>query len=142
MLKMSIEDGFYYLNKEDLSEFTEYWGTDLEDMLVAGSRTRNRLERYIPESENFAIRFLFTALVNDFKLPCVRYTLAIAITMYAMQLEQGRVVSGDVKDIVNLELAILIKHLQDEEKEEYDRDLTIAVSRWNEYHSDPDGFAL
>ena len=142
MLKMSIKDGFYYLNKEDLSEFTEYWGTDFEDMLVAGSRTRNRLERYIPESENVAIRFLLTALVNDFKLPCVRYTLAIAISLYTMQLEQGRAVLTDVKEIVELELAILIKHLQYEEKNEYQRDLTMAVNRWSEYQSDPDGFVL
>ena len=142
MLKMGIKDGFYYLNEEDLSEFTEYWGTDLEDMLVAGSRTRNRLERYIPESENFAIRFLLTALVNDFKLPCVRCTLAIAISLYVMQVEQGRAVSADVKEIVELELAILIKHLQYEEKNDYNRDLKMAVGRWNEYHSDPDGFVL
>ena len=139
---MGIKDGFYYLNEEDLSEFTEYWGTDLEDMLVAGSRTRNRLERYIPESENFAIRFLLTALVNDFKLPCVRCTLAIAISLYVMQVEQGRAVSADVKEIVELELAILIKHLQYEEKNDYNRDLKMAVGRWNEYHSDPDGFVL
>ena len=139
---MNIKDGFHYLNKEDLSEFSEYWDTDLEDMLVAGSRTRNRLERYIPESENFAIRFLFTALVNDFKLPCVRYTLAIAISMYAMQVEQGRAVLAGVKEIVELELAILVKHLQYEEKNEYKRDLTMAVNRWNEYQSDPDEFVL
>jgi len=139
---MGIKDGFYYLNEEDLSEFTEYWGTDLEDMLVAGSRTRNRLERYIPESENFAIRFLLTALVNDFKLPCVRCTLAIAISLYVMQVEQGRAVLADVKEIVELELAILIKHLQYEEKNDYNRDLKMAVGRWNEYHSDPDGFVL
>ena len=48
----------------------------------------------------------------------------------------------EVKEIVNLELAILIKYLQDEEKLKYDRDLTIAVSRWNEYHSNPEEFVL
>ncbi|PCI58869.1 MAG: hypothetical protein COB35_12690 [Gammaproteobacteria bacterium] len=135
-------NNFSYLNDDDLSEFTEYFGTDLESMLVAGSCTRNRLERYIPESEYFTLRVVLTALVRDFEIPCIRQTLAIALTIYAMQIEQGRPVSADVKEIVNLELALLIKHLQDEEKITYNRDLAMVINRWNEYMTDPHEFTL
>jgi hypothetical protein len=130
-----------YLDADDLGEFNEYFGTEYEHILVAGSRTNNRLARYLPESENHAIKVIFTAVVRDFGLPSIRYSYVIAVSVYAMLMD-GRNVTAEVKNIVTTELALVAKHLMDDEKCQYDRGLELVTQRWNEYISNPDGFVL
>jgi len=138
---MTIENFISYLNEQDLSEFGQYFGTEDEEFLVVGSSTRNRLERYLPESENFTLRVIFTAVVRDFKLPSVRYSFVVAITLFVLFMDD-RNVTDKVKDIVTTELALVKKHLMDDERVKYQRDLELVTHRWNEYLSDPSNFVL
>jgi len=87
--------------------------------------------------------------VRDFKLPSVRYTYAIALTMYAMSVQNDNNVLEADRNITNMELALLLEHLMtdndDEENTEralFDRDLEMVNKRWNEYLSAPTEFVL
>lgn len=139
---------FDYLDDEDRAEFARYLGTDLEDMLVAGSRTPNRLQKYLPEQQYFRIRVILTSLVRDFNLPAVRYTYAIAAFLYSSGVA-GSDLSPKLIEIVDSELVLLMKHLhttddEDEmsEKDRFERDLKTVGSRWEEYLRDRSSFVL
>lgn len=138
---MSILKVFSYLEGDDLEEFTQYMDSEYEDMLVAGSRTSNRLARYLPKSEMDVIRLIFTAAVRDFKLPSVRYSFLVAVMFYSLALEQ-RNVSERVKNIVDLELGLAVTHLMDDEKVEFEKALELIGMRWNEYVANPNEFVL
>lgn len=132
---------FSYLEDDDRTEFEKYMGTENEDILVAGSRTANRLERYLPSSEMEAIRVFFTAVVRDFQLPGVRFSLLIAVSFYEAAMER-RNVTAEVKEIVNSELGFALKHLMTDEKVEFDGALDLIAKHWDEYVSNPNGFVL
>ncbi len=139
---------FYYLDKRDSLDFQEHFGTEFQDILVSGRKTIYRLEKYISEKEFYRIKVILTALVRDFNLPPVRYTSAIALTLYAMTLQTDNNVSEEIKDILNIELALLLQHLMlddyegNSERELFDRDFAMVSERWNEYLSKPSEFVL
>lgn len=138
---MSSRRMFAYLEDDDILEFDEYFGTEFEDMLVAGSRTINRLKRYLPKSDNDIIRIVFTAAVRDFKLPSGRYSYLVAVFFYSLALKQ-RNVPVAVKNIVDAELWLAVKHLMADEKNELEKAMELMGSRWNEYVANPSGFVL
>lgn len=141
---------YKYLDDDDRNDFESFWGTEHQSLLVAGSKTSNRLKKYLPEKEYYRIRVILTALVRDFKLPSARYTYAIAVMMYAITLKEDVKVSDDIKDIVDAELALLIEHLSTDDDEEdgdtekslFDQGIEMVLSRWNEYLSAPSAFVL
>lgn len=132
---------FWYLEEEDLDDFKQNFGTDFEDILVAGSRTFNRLQRYLPANEFQRIRVIFSAIVYDFKLSPVRYSNVIAMTLYATQAKQISSNSQPLA-IVLAELALASKHLSDDERVRYESGLKLVAERWNEYLSSPSNFVL
>ncbi len=86
-------------------------------------------------------------LVRDFNLPAVRYTSAIALSLYAMSIQDEINKSEEIRNIVNIELALLLEHLMSDnddegnsEKELFDRDLEKVSRRWNEYLKNPSEF--
>ncbi|MEC4729097.1 hypothetical protein HWQ46_26690 [Shewanella sp. D64] len=97
---------FAYLDEDDRKEFEHYLGTDLEDMLVSGSRTNRRLECYLDQSEFFKFRLILTALVKDFNFPCVRFTSALALTIYSVTMESS-CLQKNMQDIVLQELGFI-----------------------------------
>jgi hypothetical protein len=141
---------FHYLDERDERDFKEFWGTEHQSILVAGSKTSYRLQKYLPENEYYRIRVILTALVRDFELPAVRYTYAIALTIYTISLQEGTTVSEEIKNIADAELALLIEHLltdedddeDDTERNLYDRNIEMVLRRWNEYLSAPSEFVL
>lgn len=133
---------FSYLEDNDAIEFHSYFGTEHEGMLVAGRKTMNRLERYIPTDEFSKYRIILTALVRDFRLPAIRYTSAIALGLYVASVEESDAVPQAVKDIASTEFVLLQKHFSEEETLSYERDSDLAYSRWNEYLKNPNGFVL
>ncbi|WP_218309745.1 hypothetical protein [Alteromonas antoniana] len=139
---MPENEPLFYLDNEDRAEFSEYWGTENQDLLTAGSRTMNRLERYLPNDDFQVLRVIFTALHRDFQLPNVRYTVYVAMAVFFAQIEQGKKVSSDSKDILETELAIGVQHLMQDENEKYERDLELVITRWNDYISNPSAFVL
>ncbi len=132
---------FSYLDDEDKEKFQQYLGTDLEDLLVSGSRTSNRLKRYIEEAEFRKIRIILTALVRDFELPSVRWTFVLTLMLYAVSIEDNDASDG-LNEIVKQELGLVSKHLMEEERSHYQNGLELVVNRWGEYLSDPNGFEL
>lgn len=142
-----VNTSFDYLDERDANEFEELLETEYQDILVAGRKTLYRLEKYIPEKEFHRIRVVLTALVRDFNLPAVRYTSAIALTMYAMSIRDEIDMSKGIKNIVDIELALLLGNLRsdndeedDNERELFDLGLSKVSGRWNEYLRDPDKF--
>jgi len=144
-----IDTSFDYLDERDSMDFDEYLGTEYQDILVAGRKTLYRLEKYIPEKEFHRIRVVLTALVRDFNLPAVRYTSAIALTIYAMSIKDDIEMPEDIRNVVNIELALLLEHLMSDddddddgnsERELFDRGLEKVSSRWDEYLRDPSKF--
>ncbi|UUA75231.1 hypothetical protein [Cellvibrio sp. QJXJ] len=133
---------FSYLENNDVTEFQSYFGTEHEGMLVAGRKTINRLERYIPTDEFSKYRIILTALVRDFRLPAIRYTSAIALGLYVASVEESDSVPQSVKDIASTEFVLLLKHFSEEETFSYERDSDLAYSRWNEYLKNPSGFVI
>lgn len=140
---------FHYLDERDSLDFQEHFGTEFQDVLVSGRKTLYRLEKYISEKEFYRIRVVLTSLVRDFNLPPVRYTSAIALTLYSMTLKDDANVSEETKDIVNIELDLLLEHLMldnddegNSERELFDRDLAKVTERWNEFLSEPSQFFL
>ena len=93
------------------------------------------------ESEFFTFRVILTALVRDFHFPCVRFTSALALTTYMLVIET-RYVSEENKEIATLELALLKKHLMEDELKKYDEGLAVIIGRWAEYIADPENFKL
>lgn len=146
---MFKETIFNYLDADDSGEFEEYWGTEFQDMLVSGSRTSYRLEKYLACDEYYRIRVILTALVRDFNLPSVRFTYAIALTIYAMTNQNDGQTSEVTKNIADAELALLLQHLLTDneedgetEKDLFDKNVEMVASRWNEYLRAPKKFVL
>ena len=140
---------FHYLDESDTKKFKEYWGTDLESMLVAGSKTSRRLQKYLPEKEYYKIRIILTALVRDFELPAVRYTSAIALTIYVISIEKDSNISEATKNIAMAEQALLVVHLMEDnddngnaERDLFDRNIKSITLRWNEFLTAPSEFVL
>jgi hypothetical protein len=140
---------FYYLDASDLREFEENSRPEARGLIVADGKTIHRVEKYIPEYEFLRIRFILTALVKDFGLPSIRYTEAVALTMYSMVIEGDADGSVEAKHIVNTELSLLVQHLvdddnQDEENERelYETTLELVAKRWREYVSSPSEFVF
>lgn len=138
---------FYYLDASDLREFEENSRPEDRGLIVADGKTIRRVEKYIPEYEFLRIRFILTALVKDFGLPAIRYTEAVALTMYSMMIESDTNRSVEAKHIVNTELSLLVQYLvnddnQDEENERelYETTLELVTKRWREYVSSPNEF--
>ena len=138
---MATQAIFAYLEEDDANDFREYLGTENEELLVAGSRTPNRLERYLPKSEMDAIRVFFTAIVRDFKLPSVRFTFLVAVAFYKQAMER-RNVTNETESIVNAEFGLAMKHLMDSEKSKFANALDLIVCRWDEYVANPSTFVL
>jgi len=135
---------FDYLDERDSEEFENHLGTEYQDILVAGRKTLFRLEKYISEKEFYRIRVALTALVRDFNFPAIRYTSAIAITLYTMSIQDNNDVSENIKRIVEIELALLIEHLMSDsddegnsEKELFDKGLEKVSKHWNDYLKNP-----
>lgn len=138
---------FYYLDASDLREFEENSRPEDRGLIVADGKTICRVEKYIPEHEFLRIRFILTALVKDFGLPAIRYTEAVALTMYSMVIESDTNGSVEAKHIVNTELSLLVQYLvnddnQDEENERelYETTLELVTKRWREYMASPNEF--
>jgi hypothetical protein len=64
------------------------------------------------------------------------------MAVFFAQIEQGKKVSSDSKDILETELAIGVQHLMQDENEKYERDLELVITRWNDYISNPSAFVL
>jgi len=140
---------FHYLDESDTKKFREFWGTDFESMLVAGSKTSNRLKKYLSEKEYYKIRIILTALVRDFELPAVRYTSAIALTIYVISIEKDSNISEATKNIAMAEQALLVVHLMEDnddngnaERDLFDRNIKSITLRWNEFLTAPSEFVL
>lgn len=138
---------FHYLDAADLREFEENSRPDDRELIVADGKTLFRVEKYIPEYEFLRIRFILTALVKDFGLPAIRYTDAIALTIYSMVIEGDTKGSVEAKHIINTELSLLVQHLvdddnqdEDNERELYETTLERVTKRWQEYISAPSEF--
>ena len=122
---------FSYLDRDDSEKFKLYLGTELEDMLVAGSSTNCRLERYLGDSDFYQFRIILTALVKDFEFPCVRFTSVLALTIYSMTMESSGL-QQEKQDIVLQELNLIKKHLMEDELIRYMGGLSIIIDRWGE----------
>ena len=140
---------FHYLDESDTKKFREFWGTDFESMLVAGSKTSNRLKKYLSEKEYYKIRIILTALVRDFELPAVRYTSAIALTIYLISIEKDSKISEATKNIAMAEQALLLEHLMTDnddddntERDLFDINIESVTQRWNEFLTAPSEFVL
>jgi len=135
-------NNYSYLDKDDLSEFKEYYSNDNEGMLVAGSRSVSRLSKYLPSDEFKRFQVILSALNYDFHIPSVRYLSAIALEIYLNYLIPERGENDHTTRFAKLEFRLLETHLTEDEREEYRQKREMAITQWPVYIKDPASFQV